>query len=158
MGNESVEGLGLGQASPGVRQVIESGFKSLLVGQDPFNIEKLWNDMFWHVRGYGRKGVALCALSAVDIGLCDLKAKALGLPLYRLLGPYTDSVPIYGSGGWTNVSEEELVAETVAHVESGIPRVKMKVGKDLGGGYLRAAGAPCGIQVAGHHMPGLHFL
>ena len=130
--NEGVEGLGIGQSSPGVRQVIEDGLKGLLIGQDPFNIEKLWDDMFWHVRGYGRKGVAFCALSAVDIGLWDLKAKALGLPLYRLLGPYTEAVPIYGSGGWTNLDQEELIGEMVGYVEQGIHRVKMKVGKDFG--------------------------
>ena len=130
--DEGFEGLGIGQASPGVRQVIEADLKGLLIGQDPFNIEKLWNDMFWRVRGYGRKGVAFCALSAVDIGLWDLKAKALGLPLYELLGPFTDSVPIYGSGGWTNLTQEELVAEMAGYVEQGIKRVKMKVGKDFG--------------------------
>ena len=130
--DEGFEGLGIGQGSPGVRQVIEADLKGLLIGQDPFNIEKLWNDMFWRVRGYGRKGVAFCALSAVDIGLWDLKAKALGLPLYKLLGPFTDSVPIYGSGGWTNHTQEELIAEMAGYVEQGIKRVKMKVGKDFG--------------------------
>ena len=129
--DQGTEGLGIGQTSPGVRQVVES-FRGLLIGRDPFEVERLWNDMFWHVRGYGRKGVALCALSAVDIGLWDLKAKALGLPLYRLLGPYTDAVPIYGSGGWTNLSPGELVAEMTGYVEAGIKRVKMKVGKDFG--------------------------
>ena len=88
--------------------------------------------MFWQVRGYGRKGVAFCALSAVDIGLWDLKAKALGLPLYKLLGPYTDSVPIYGSGGWTNLNQGELIVEMMGYVDQGIKRVKMKVGKDFG--------------------------
>ena len=83
--DEGVEGLGVGQASPGVRQVIEHGLKGLLIDQDPFDIERLWNSMFWRVRGYGRKGLAFCALSAVDIGLWDLKAKALGLPLFKLL-------------------------------------------------------------------------
>ena len=130
--DEGVEGLGIGQASPGVRQVVESALRDVLIGQDPFDIEKLWNDMFWHVRGYGRKGLAFCALSAVDIGLWDLKAKALGLPLYKLLGPYTESVPIYGSGGWTNLTQEELVTEMVGYVEQGIKRVKMKVGMDFG--------------------------
>lgn len=130
--DEGVEGLGVGQAAPGARQVIETTLRRVLIGQDPFNIEKLWNDMFWHVRGFGRKGVAFCGLSVVDTGLWDLKAKALRLPLYRLLGPYTDSVPIYGSGGWTNLSEDELVAEMVGYVEQGIGRVKMKVGKDFG--------------------------
>ena len=130
--DEGVEGLGVGQASPGVRQVVETTLRDVLIGQDPFNIEKLWNDMFWRVRGFGRKGVAFCAISAVDIGLWDLKAKALGLPLYRLLGPYAESVPVYGSGGWTNMSRDELVAEMAGYVEQGIGRVKMKVGKDFG--------------------------
>ena len=130
--DEGIEGLGIGQASPGVRQVIEAGFKGLILGQDPFDIEKIWNSMYWHASGYGRKGLAICALSAVDIGLWDLKAKALGLPLYKLLGPFTDSVPIYGAGGWTNFTQDELVAEAAAFVEQGIKRVKIKVGKDFG--------------------------
>ena len=130
--DEGVEGLGVGQASPGVRQVIEHGLKVLLIDQDPFDIERLWNAMFWRVRGYGRKGLAFCALSAVDIGLWDLKAKALGLPLFKLLGPFRDSVPIYGSGGWTNFTVDELVAEATGWVDQGIKRVKIKVGKDFG--------------------------
>ena len=54
------------------------------------------------------------------------------MPLYKFLGAYTDSVPVYGSGGWTNFSEQELVKEMTDYVESGIPKVKMKVGKDFG--------------------------
>ena len=130
--DEGLEGLGLGFGYPGVQEVIEADLKGLLIDQDPLDTERLWNDMFWRVRSYGRKGVAFCALSAIDIGLWDLKAKALGLPLYKLLGPYTDTVPVYGSGGWTNLSEDELVAEMQGFVDQGFPRVKMKVGKDFG--------------------------
>ena len=130
--DEGAEGLGIAWANPGVRQVIESDLKGLLLDQDPFDIERLWNDMFWKVRGYGRKGVAFCAISGVDIGLWDLKAKALGLPLYKLLGPYRESVQVYGSGGWTNHTQDELVAEMAGFVEQGFRRVKMKVGKDFG--------------------------
>ena len=125
------EGLGVGQPA-GTRELIERTLKPLLIGQDPLYHEKLWDDMFWRVRGFGRKGVAFCAISAVDIALWDLKAKIFGVPLYRLLGPYTDSVPIYGSGGWTSFTEAELVREQVGYVERGIPRVKMKVAKDFG--------------------------
>ena len=78
------EGLGMGQAA-GTRELIERVLKPLLIGQDPLCHEKLWDDMFWRVRGYGRKGVAFCAISALDIGLWDLKAKIFGVPLYRLL-------------------------------------------------------------------------
>ena len=130
--DEGTAGLGVGTGQDAVRSVIERNLKDLLIGQDPFNIEKLWHDMFWRVRGYGRKGVAFQAISAVDIGLWDLKAKAFGVPLYRLLSPYTERVPVYGSGGWTNLSESELVAEQMGYVERGFPRIKMKVARDFG--------------------------
>ena len=131
--DENVTGLGVGIAHPGVRVTIDKTLKSLLIGEDPFAIERLWERMFWRVRSYGRKGIAFCAISAVDIALWDLKAKALGLPLYRLLGPYQERVPIYGSGGWTHFDERELVEEQTGYIERlGVRAVKMKVAKDFG--------------------------
>ncbi len=130
--DEGFEGLGIGQGPRAVQAVIEDNLKDLLIGQDPFSVEKLWNDMFWRVRGFGRKGIAFCAISAVDIGLWDLKAKALGLPLYRLLGSYTNSVPVYGSGGWTSFNEKDLLREQTGYTARGFKAVKMKVAKDFG--------------------------
>ena len=131
--DEGVEGLGVGIGTEAIRSVVERTLKGVLVGEDPFAIERLWERMFWHVRSWGRKGVAFCAISAVDIALWDLKAKAVGLPLYRLLGPFHDRVPIYGSGGWTNFNEKELIAEQTDYIERlGTRAVKMKVGKDFG--------------------------
>jgi len=131
--DEGIEGLA--QANLGAhvatRGVIED-LKSSLIGEDPMNIEQIWFRMFWLVRGYGRKGVALCAISAIDIALWDLKAKIMGLPLYKLLGPFTDTVPVYGSGGWTNLSEKDLVKEQTGWVERGFKSIKMKVGKGFG--------------------------
>lgn len=128
-----ITGLGVGNPHPSVSVTIERTLGPLLEGEDPFNIEKLWEKMFWQVRGYGRKGVAFCALSAIDIALWDLKAKALGVPLYRLLGPFHERVPIYGSGGWTHFTEAELVAEQTDYIERlGVRAVKMKVAKDFG--------------------------
>src|SRR2546430_3140154 len=95
------EGLGVGQAV--ARGIIEGSLKSVLIGQDPLCHEKLWDDMFWRVRGYGRKGVAFCGISAIDIALWGLKAKIFGVPLYPLLGPYAGRVPIYGSRGSTSL-------------------------------------------------------
>jgi L-alanine-DL-glutamate epimerase-like enolase superfamily enzyme len=129
--DEGIEGLGVG-TQPNSRGLIEHDLKPLLIGQDPLNHEKLWEDMFWRVRGFGRKGLAFCAISAIDVGLWDLKGKIFNAPIYKLLGPYTDTVPIYGSGGWTSFSEAELVREQAGYVERGIPRVKMKVAKDFG--------------------------
>lgn len=126
------EGLGISGGSPAIRAVIEGTLREVVQGQDPFHVERLWNMMFWRVRGIGRKGVAFCAISAVDIARWDLKAKMLDLPLYKLLGAYTERVPVYGSGGWTSYSEQELVAEQARWVERGFRAVKMKVAMDFG--------------------------
>ena len=130
--NIGIEGLGIGQSSPGVREVIETDLKTILINQNPLDIEYLWTQMYRRIRSYGRKGIALCAISALDIGLWDLKAKILKLPLYKLLGPYTDKIPVYGSGGWTNLSESDLVKSMLKYQEMGFTRVKMKVGKNYG--------------------------
>ena len=74
------EGItGIGESAP-VDGVVEALTKlgRKITGENPFNIEKIWNDMFWRVRGYGRKGVAFQAISTLDIGLWDLKAKNEG--------------------------------------------------------------------------------
>jgi L-alanine-DL-glutamate epimerase-like enolase superfamily enzyme len=124
--------LGLGVGVTTSRAVIHEALKPLLLGQDALAHEKLWEEMFWRVRGFGRKGVAFSAISSIDIALWDLKAKFFGVPLFMLLGPFTATVPIYGSGGWTSFTEDELVREQVGYVERGIPRIKMKVAKDFG--------------------------
>lgn len=127
-----VEGLGYSRPAAPVQGLVATTLKNLLIGRDPLTIEKIWDDMFWRLRNGGRKGIALCAISAVDIALWDLKAKFLNLPLYRLLGPFTDAVPVYGSGGWANLSVDELVAEMTGYVARGMQAVKMKIGKDFG--------------------------
>jgi L-alanine-DL-glutamate epimerase-like enolase superfamily enzyme len=85
------------------------------------------------VRNLGRPGLASCAISAVDAALWDLKARLLGLPVFRLLGAVADEVPVYGSGGFTTydapVAREQLQRWTG---ELGIPRVKIKIGESWG--------------------------
>jgi len=130
--DQGLVGLGLGGGTTAAREVIERMLKPILLGQNALHIEKLWDDMFWAIRGVGRKGLAFSALSAIDIALWDLKARYYETPLYRLLGPYAETVPVYGSGGWTHFSLDELVAEQRGYVERGMKAVKMKVGKEFG--------------------------
>lgn len=125
-------GIAYSEGAGPVRSLIHDQLSDLVLGADPFETEKLWTNLFWRVRGNGRKGVAFQAISLIDNAVWDLKAKALGVPLYRLLGPAHDQVPVYGSGGWTNYTEQELVREQAGFVERGFPRTKMKVAKDFG--------------------------
>ena len=95
------EGLeGIGCAVPGgARPIIEDHFRHLLVGQDPFDIEKLWDQMFRSSLPYGRKGLPIMAISGVDVALWDIVGKATGQPVWRLLGGATkESIPVYSTG------------------------------------------------------------
>ena len=74
------------EASLATRIVIEQGYAPLLAGEDPLDVEHLWNKMLDHVWWYGPEGIAAFGVSAVDMALWDLKGKALGLPVATLLG------------------------------------------------------------------------
>ena len=77
-------------------------------GQDAMGVTRAWTAMAAAVRNLGRAGIAATAISAVDSALWDLKARLLELPLVTLLGAERDRVPIYGSGGFTSYSADEL--------------------------------------------------
>jgi L-alanine-DL-glutamate epimerase-like enolase superfamily enzyme len=70
------------------------------------------------------------AISAVDCALWDLKARLLDLPLVTLLGQVRAGAQIYGSGGFTSYSNRQLARQLGDWVKQGIPRVKMKIGRD----------------------------
>jgi L-alanine-DL-glutamate epimerase-like enolase superfamily enzyme len=88
------------------------------------------------------------AIAAVDGALWDLKARLLDLPLVILLGAVRQSIPVYGSGGFTSYSIEHLRSQFQAWVESGIDQVKMKVGRnpELDVERVRAAREAIGPQ------------
>lgn len=98
--------------------------------KDPLAIDATWAAMIRAVRNLGRRGIAAMAISAVDSALWDLKAKNLGLPLVKLLGLVRDGVPVYGSGGFTSYSIDEVQSQLSGWANDGITRVKMKVGRD----------------------------
>ncbi|HBF37155.1 MAG TPA: mandelate racemase/muconate lactonizing enzyme family protein [Firmicutes bacterium] len=112
----------------GIRQLILKNLSTRVIGKDPFDTEAIWEDMINYMRGVGRKGLAFCALSAIDIALWDLKGKIVGLPLYKLLGGYRKKIPVYASGGWTSYTPDQLVAELQGMVADGYKVVKFKVG------------------------------
>jgi len=101
----------------------------LLIGQNPLDHERLWHAM-WVPKLIGRRGLTTRAISTIDIALWDLKAKAAGMPLFRLLGGYAERVPTYIAGGYYEEGKglAELAREMVENVELGARAVKMKVG------------------------------
>lgn len=131
-----------------IREFIKYAIKPQIIGRNPLETEAIYNEFFNYMRGVGRKGLAFCAYSAVDIALWDIKGKMLGLPLYRLLGGNDPKVPVYASGGWTSYSLEELVAEAKSMVNQGYEKIKLKVGVQGGKNLLEDARRVAAVREA----------
>jgi len=125
-------GLGLSYASKAAGVLVQEKLAGVVKGANVEDVRQPWEAMVASVRNIGRPGVAANAISAVDIALWDMKARLAGMPLFKLLGPVRDRVPIYGSGGFTSYTQKELNDQLCGWVDQGIPRVKMKIGMDWG--------------------------
>jgi L-alanine-DL-glutamate epimerase-like enolase superfamily enzyme len=123
-------GLGYTYADKATATLIQQLLAHTVEGRDAMATAACWKAMVDRTRNLGRPGIVSMAISAVDSALWDLKARLLQVPLATLLGPVRESVPVYGSGGFTSYSNEQLQRQLQGWVEQGIPRVKMKIGRD----------------------------
>ena len=126
-----IEGYGATFGEP-VGEYIEKTLKEEVVGKDVLAYEDIWNDMYTSIRSAGRKGVALLAMSAIDIAIWDIRGKILGLPVYRLLGGTNDVIPAYASVGFLSMPDDECVEKSIEYVKDGFKTLKIKVGYDKG--------------------------
>ena len=127
---QSQVGLGYSYAAPAAASVVHDTLADVVTGQDPMATGASWAAMVHAIRNQGRPGVVGSAISAVDIALWDLKAKLLGVSVADLAGRCHSSVPIYGSGGFTSLSDDELTHQLGGWAAQGLGAVKMKVGRD----------------------------
>lgn len=142
---EAKEEVGSEGNSHALVALINQRFSPLLVGQDPRDINRLWElmyngprDHYAIARGHvfpilGRRGVTISAISGVDMALWDLAGKALGAPVWRLLGGRkAERMPAYASGGWADAAGigEQLLSYVA---RGGFKAVKMRVGVIDGG-------------------------
>jgi len=123
-------GLGYTYADQATASLIHDHLAKLLAGTDAMAPASAYMSMWRSIRNLGRPGICSMAISAVDCALWDLKAKLLELPLVTLLGQVRAGAPIYGSGGFTSYSDDQLATQLSGWVHEGISRVKMKVGRD----------------------------
>jgi L-alanine-DL-glutamate epimerase-like enolase superfamily enzyme len=121
-------GLGYTYADVATARLIQALLIDVVKGRDAMNVPGCWLAMVEAIRNLGRPGIASMAISAVDAALWDLKARLLDVALVTLLGAVREAAPIYGSGGFTSYSQEQLQSQLAGWVEQGIPRVKMKIG------------------------------
>jgi L-rhamnonate dehydratase len=122
-------GLGNAALSPVVtKSLIDTYLKPALLGADPWDIEFLWQQMYRRTMAFGRKGVALTAISAVDIALWDLLGKSAKQPVYRLLGGRTkERIPVYASRLYS-MPIPKLRAEAQKYKDEGYKAMKLRFG------------------------------
>jgi L-rhamnonate dehydratase len=123
--------VGIGNAAlapPITKQVIDLYLKPLLMGTDPWNIEFLWQHMYRKTMAFGRKGIGMAAISAVDIALWDLLGKSAKQPVFRLLGGRTKPrIPVYASRLYS-IELSELAAEAKRYKKEGYRAMKLRFG------------------------------
>jgi L-alanine-DL-glutamate epimerase-like enolase superfamily enzyme len=125
-------GWGWTYSSPAAAAVINHHLAGVIHGCDAYAVTAGWEAMRRACRNFGTRGLVMQAISAADIARWDLKARLLGVPLTELLGRCHDTVPIYGSGGFTTLTDTQL-AEQVAWWRSvGCTAMKIKIGEAWG--------------------------
>jgi L-rhamnonate dehydratase len=123
--------VGLGNAAlapQATKQIIDLYLKPLLIGQNPWDIERLWQHMYRKTMAFGRKGIGMVAISALDIALWDLLGKSAKQPVFRLLGGRTKAaIPVYASRLYS-VELSDLAAEAKRYKAEGFRAMKLRFG------------------------------
>ena len=125
-----VRSIGYSYADISTALLIKDRLAEIVRDRDAMDVSGAWAAMIAAIRNLGRPGISSMAIAAVDSSLWDLKARLLDLPLAKLLGMVRSGVPVYGSGGFTSYSIDQLQAELSGWVSRGISAVKMKIGRD----------------------------
>jgi len=135
--DEGIEGVGeafyIGGPAKIVASMISDACAPLIIGKDPFDTAIIWDFLYNRTRDQGMKGLPISALSAIDIALWDIKGKALGLPVCKLLGgAYRDKAHVYATGLYEpqNVPsiKDALIEEALGYKKDGFSAMKLKVG------------------------------
>lgn len=122
-------GIGNCALAPRVaKQIIDLYLKPILIGRDPWDTEALWQHMYRNTMAFGRKGIGMAAISAVDIALWDLLGKDSGQPVFKLLGGRTkQKIPVYASRLYSQ-PVKDLAAEAEAYKKQGYRAMKLRFG------------------------------
>ncbi len=130
--DEGITGVGLlgnPHIPSSINEAIFEYYKESVIGEDPFCNEKIWDEL-WEPKISGRRGLTTRVISGIDIALWDIKGKASNQPVYKLLGGFTNKVPVYIAGGYYEDGKglKELQKEMLTSVNMGADAVKIKIG------------------------------
>jgi L-alanine-DL-glutamate epimerase-like enolase superfamily enzyme len=110
-----------------IAMCLEEAIVPRVLGRDATAVEAIWRDLWRATLTAGRAGVALMAISALDIALWDTVGKRAGLPLHRLWGHFRTQIPAYGSGCWRGSGGDGMIEKALHYVSRGFKAIKMQV-------------------------------
>src|SRR5262245_6329676 len=113
-----------------IAQIVNGVAGPAIIGDDPLCHERVWDKLYWTLMPRGQTGYAAHALAAIDVALWDIKGKALGQPVWRLLGGARSRVPVYATFGFGLLGPEPRAAAAKVWVSQGFRRLKMTVGNE----------------------------
>ncbi|HVW13365.1 MAG TPA: enolase C-terminal domain-like protein [Mucilaginibacter sp.] len=122
-------GLGYTYGDMSIASFIFRVLRPVVLNQSPYTNSEIFNKMLSMIRNEGECGMAYMAISAVDVALWDLKAKLLGLPLCTLIGQARRDAKVYGSGGFTSYTDEQLRKQLGGWAQQGFSAFKIKIGR-----------------------------
>ena len=115
-----------------VQAILEKEIKPVILGKDPAFPRRIRADLWKALEYQGVGGVAQFAMAAADIAIWDILGKNAGLPVYKMLGAYSDRMPVYSMCGWYYDGDDDLSRfkrAITAAVEQGYHAFKIKVGR-----------------------------
>lgn len=114
-----------GEAAYAVKTLVEMGFREVIKGENPLAVRKLWEKMYSYSSWYGRRGLAIFAMSGIDLALMDIAGKVYDAPVHDLLGgAFRDNVEVYASILFDMQHPKETAETALKFVNRGFKGVK----------------------------------
>ena len=128
--DDGIVGIGNCALAPRIaKQIIDTYLTPMLIGEDPFDYEYLWQKMYRATMAWGRKGIGMAAISALDIALWDIMGKAVKRPVFKLLGGRTkEKLWCYASKLYADDNLDRFLEEAKGYLDQGFTAMKMRIG------------------------------
>jgi L-alanine-DL-glutamate epimerase-like enolase superfamily enzyme len=126
---DGIIGIGNAALAPQItKKTIDTYLKPLVIGEDPFDYAYIWEKMYRRTLAWGRKGIGMTAISAVDIAIWDVLGKIINKPVFKLLGGRTkEKIPVYASKLYSQPLDK-LQKEAESYKKQGFKMYKMRFG------------------------------
>lgn len=128
--DNGIIGIGNCALAPRIaKEIIDIYLAPMIIGEDPFDNEYLWQKMYRAIIAWGRKGIGMAAISGLDIALWDIMGKAVNKPVYKLLGGKTkEDLWCYASKLYANDNIDLFLEEAKGYLDQGFTAMKLRIG------------------------------